>query len=276
MLNAILPYYGCKREQAKGLNELFGNHSAWWDLTCGSLAPLFSKQKSRVEVVNDISYSVTNLARVIQDDDFSCKLFDRLQRTLFCQEIFEEARKYLHLIKNNLQLKDGVSLTHAYHYFVFSWLARNGFAGTKKELDLGLCKRFTSNGGDPAVRFKNAVDSIPSWWHRLRGVTILRECCIKLARKIEDKVGTVIYADPPYVEKTCEYLHEFSREAHVQLAEALSRFQKTKVFVSYYAHELVNELYVDKGWHLIDRTTTKKVSTRGNSKAEEIILTNLV
>lgn len=274
MMNAILPYYGCKREQAKGLNELFGEHSAWWDLTCGSLAPLFGKQESRVEVVNDISYSATNLALVVQDDNLSCSLFEKLQRTAFSDDIFERARVYLKAFSE--KVNGGPNLEHAYHYMTFSWMARNGFAGTKNELDLGLCKRFTSNGGDPAVRFRNAVDSIPSWWHRLRGVTILRECCIKLAKKIEDKVGTIIYVDPPYIEKTCEYSHDFGREEHVQLAEALSRFKKTKVFVSYYAHELVNELYVDRGWHLIDRTTTKKVSAVGINKANEIILTNLL
>lgn len=271
MINSILPYYGCKREQAKGLNELFGEHSAWWDLTCGSLAVLFGKTKSRVEVVNDINLGVTNLALVVQHDDFSCKLFDKLQRTIFSIDIFENAREYLVNYKRNLSV--GICLTHAYHYFVFSWMSRNGFTGTEKELGLGLCKRFTSNGGDPAVRFRNAVMSIPEWWERLQGVQILREDCIKLANKIEDKVGTVIYVDPPYIEKDCNYLVEFSNEKHVELANALCRFKKTKVFVSYYDHPVVRQLY--KYWNIIEKTTKKKVSASGQSKVEEIVLVNL-
>lgn len=270
MINSILPYYGCKREQAKGLDELFGDHVAWWDLTCGSLAPLFGKRKSRVEVVNDINFNVTNLAMVVQDDDLSCKLFEKLERTVFCNDLFEWARDYLTGFKHDLSQE--ISLTHAYNYFVFSWMSRNGFAGTENEFKLGLCKRFTSNGGDPAVRFRNASASIPEWWKRLQGVQILREDCVKLASKIEDKAGTVIYVDPPYIQKDCKYLDDFSEEKHGELAEALWGFKKTKVFVSYYDHEIVRRLYF--GWTVIDRTTKKKVSAVSQSKAEEIVLVN--
>lgn len=281
MIGALQPYFGCKREQAKGLNEAFGDHQVWWDLTAGSFAPLFGKKPCRVEVVNDLNGAVINLARVVQNDILAVRLYEKLNRTFFCEELFEDSRQWL--LANTQRLREmlGIDalagddmLAWAYHIFTFSWQARNGMAGTKKELGLGFCKRFTSNGGDGAVRFRNAVESVPEWNARLHGVTILCEDAIKLASKIEDKEGTVIYADCPYFEKSTEYLHDFTEEQHRQLAEALRRFTKTRVVVSYYMHDLIKPLYLDHGFRLIEKTTVKKVSAGERTKAPEVLLVN--
>ena len=281
-IGSLTPYFGCKREKIAKIVPYFGEHAVFWDICCGSLASIFGKEKSRVEVCNDLNGAAINLSRVVQHDELSVKLFEKLNRTLFCEGLFEDSRNWLvdhddvlSPLIPNAEVSAEDRFSWAYHYFLFSWQARNGFAGTKNELKLGFCRRFTSNGGDPAVRFRNAVESIPEWWERLRGVTLLQEDCLVLCKKIEDKVGTVIYADFPYVEKGVKYLHDFDEAKHRAMAKALSELKKTKVVISYYEHPLLTEIYNEVTWEMVCQHTNKKAGATGKgSEAKEILLVN--
>ena len=100
----------------------------------------------------------------------------------------------------------------------------------------------------------------------------------ELCEKIEDAAGTVIYADPPYLVKGCKYKHDFDWLAHRRLAKALTRFQKTRVVVSYYQHPDLASMY--PGWTVRDCTMTKSLVSQGrrdkenNTVSPEILLIN--
>jgi DNA adenine methylase len=279
--------------QAPGIVEILGPHQAYWGLCAGSTSVLFAKPRSRQEVVVDLDGLVTNLARVVQDDQLSLKLFDRVERTAFCEEIYQDSVLWLQMQETNLanekvmlRLCSSVEfdLDLAYHYFVVCWMSKGGFAGTTRELDIGIAKRFTSNGGDPATRFRNAGRSIPCWWERLQGVTVLCGEMFGVLPKIEDKKGTVVEVDPPYFEKSANYKHDFTvGEAdandewvrkygdHGRLARALQRFRQTRIVVEYYEWGGIQELYLDQGFRKIDRTTTKQLGN-GKNEAREVLL----
>lgn len=256
--------------QARGIIEALGPHSAYWELFSGSAAVLMAKEPCRQEVINDLHGGLTNLARVVQDDELAPQLFDRLQRTLFCQGLYKDSQDECaaFFMEDPWPIR---SLDWAYHYLVVTWMGRNGLAGTVAELDTGFCRRFTSNGGDPAVRFRSVANSTPWWWQRLHAVTVLSEDGISLAERIEDKQGTVIYADPPYVVKEAKYLHDFEGDDHIRLATTLGRFSKTRVVVSYYSHPLLDKLYCENGFRLVERTTTKQMGN-GKKEAPEVLL----
>jgi DNA adenine methylase len=274
-LLALAPYFGAKRMQAPGIIEQLGDHQAYWEPFCGSLAVLLAKEPCRMEVVNDLNRGLVNLARVVQDDCLSYDLFSHLNRTVFCEELYKRSSTWLteYSQKQPVAFETGFRpwLDWAYHYFVVSWMGRNGLAGTEKEYDTGFCVRYTSNGGDPAVRFRNVVESIPTWWQRLRGVTILNEDAFDVIERIEDKQGTVQFVDPPYFDKKGKYLHDFQPGDHARLSAALRRFEKTRVVVSYYEHPLVNELYLDHGFQKVVKSTTKQMGN-GKNAAPEILL----
>lgn len=271
IIGAMEPYFGCKRKQIPGIVSAIGPHRVYWELTCGSLSVLFGKPPSRQEVVNDLHEAVINVARVVQDDSLSVKLFDRLQRTLFCESLYKDSQDECtaFFMEEDRRKCD---LDWAYHYLVVSWMGRNGLAGTERELETGFCKRFTSNGGDPAVRWKSVVNSLPWWWQRLQGVTILNEDALKLVERIEDKAGTVIYCDPPYFEKSAEYLFDFDAGMHKDLAEKVRRFQKTRVVISYYNHPLIQSYYIDHGFTMIDAMTKKVMNPGVGEDAPEVLL----
>jgi DNA adenine methylase len=280
-IGAIAPWFGSKRAIAPAIVEQLGPHHAYWEVFCGSMAVLMGKPACRMETVNDLHGDLVNLSRVLQHDRLGPALYRRLRRTLAAQdELLRSRRKLKALPPAEF---DQLSPDRAYHYFINSWLSMNGTAGSLGSGDSpegkgsrrGIARRFSAEGGAPAVRFASAVDSIPSWRRRLRRVFVLRGCGIELCEKIEDREGVVIYADPPYLVKGEKYVHDFSEEDHERLAVALNRFKKTRVVVSYYEAPQLGDLYT--GWTKVSVDVQKFLANpngKGKQKAPEVLLIN--
>lgn len=270
-ISAIAPWFGSKRTLAPRVIAELGEHRDYWEPFCGSMAVLLAKPRATNETVNDLHGDLVNLARVIQDEVSAVKLYRRLRRTLFCEGWHAECQK---------QLKAGSDdpIDRAYLYFVASWMSLSGIAGTKRAQSK-LCIRYTSTGGNPTVRFHNAVASIPAWMKRLRAVRILNRDAFSILKNIPDADGTVIYADPPYLVKGAEYKHDFSDDDHRRLAEALCGFRRTRVVVSYYEHPDLASLY--PGWTKVNVHTRKALVCQSardmkgvKSVAPEVLLIN--
>lgn len=275
-ITCIAPWFGSKRTLAPTIVKELGPHRAYWSIFGGSLADLMVKPPCSMETVNDLHGHLINLARVLADETKAIALYERLSRTLMHEIVFrecaEEVRSY-----GNVPANEEGDVDRAYAYFVAAWCGRNGVAGTAST-NYNFCARYTKNGGHAAKRFISATESIPAWHHRLRNVTILNRNAFELLSKIEDASGVVIYCDPPYVEKGAKYLHDFTPEDHVRLAEALRRFRYTRVVVSYYEHPEVRRLY--DGWRFVACTMTKSLVNQGMRdkggavKAPELIIVN--
>jgi len=254
-ITGLAPWFGAKRTLAPTIVRLLGKHHAYWEPFCGSMAVLFAKQACRNETLNDMNGHVVNLAKVVASNEGPA-LFERLLRTTFCETVFLEAKA------REKEYPDRTGLDAAYDFFVESWMGKNGVAGTRKS-NTSFCVRYTANGGDPATRFKSAVDSIPAWANRLRGVWILQRDAFELIPRIEDKSGTAIYVDPPYLKKGARYIHDFKPEDHARLAETLARFRQARVVVSYYQDPLLEELYPRSAWTHIEAFQTKSLLSQG-------------
>lgn len=268
-ITAIVPWFGSKRTLAPRIVAELGEHRCYWEPFCGSLAILLSKAKTTMETVNDLHGDLVNLARILKDPVEGPRLYRRARRTLFAQEIFVDA-------DDEMTRPFAPTPERAYWFFVHSWFARNGVAGSNG--GMAFCVRYTSKGGQPAKRWESAVDSIPAWSRRLRGVTILNECGIDLCERIEDLDGTVIYADPPYLVKGAKYIHDFDDPDHDRLARALRRFRHTRVIVSYYQHPKLADLYPD--WTVVRCSVPKAMGNMrrrdmsGSVSAPEVLLIN--
>lgn len=276
-ISAILPYFGAKRTLAARIVEVIGDHSVWWEPFCGSLAVTLSKKTSRMETVNDLHGDVINLARVLQSRDHAEELYAALYPMIPCKQLHVEAKE-----RTNARPAPPPDVmpdvARATDFFVCSWLGRNGCIGTR-QFNNNFCTRYTSNGGSPAVRWRSAVEAVPDWHDRLRNVVVLNTCGIGLCERVEDKAGTAVYVDPPYLAKGAAYVHDFEDADHVRLAAALRRFTRTRVVVSYYADPRLAELY--PGWTVVDVGVTKSLVNQGRresgaepAKAPEVLLCN--
>lgn len=272
-INSLAPWFGSKRTLAPQIVDAIGPHSVYWDIFCGSMAVLFAKDRCRVEMVNDLHGDLVNLARTIQHPKEGPALYRRLRRVCCSQAEFEQAVAAV----GETGPPEAMDPDRAFAYFVFSWQGMNGMAGTAKA-PTTFAKRYSSAGGDNANRWRGAVRSIPQFRDRLAGVQILRVDGLALAGKIEDKAGTVIYADPPYLVKGSKYLHDFASEDHRRLAAALDRFAATRVVLSYYDHPNLAALY--PGWRIVplraskNMTNPSKAGESGRTDAPEVLLIN--
>lgn len=200
-IKAIAPWFGGKRTLAPAIVKQLGKHTQYFEPFCGSMAVLMAKEPAQKETVNDLHGDLTNLARILQDKATAVELYDRLQRTLFSEDLLKQAK---------IELGDGtfppVGVTvklpdRAYWYFLGSWMGRNGTAVTARQ-DYQIAVRWTKDGGSPTVRFRNALESLPAWHERLRNVVILNRDAFKILDRFEDVPQTAIYCDPPYAAET--------------------------------------------------------------------------
>jgi DNA adenine methylase len=285
-IKALAPWFGGKRTLAPRIVAELGPHDRFFDPFCGSMAVLMAKPAVKLEMVNDMHGDLINLALVVRHELLGPRLFRMLRRTLFHEELAAQA---VHELEHwwGAHVQDppeagigkfdaggiGPDTERAYWYFVASWFARNGFGGTVGG-EIGFCLRYTDSGGDPVVRFRAAVNSIAGWRRRLESVTITRRDGFEVLDKIPDAEGVAVYVDPPYVEKSAEYVFDFSADDHGRLREALRRFKKARVVVSYYDCDRVRELY--RSWRFVDCAMDKATAhgSRGSAKSPEVLIVN--
>lgn len=306
-LTSLLPWFGSKRTMAPEIVNQLGKHSYYFEGCCGSMAVLFAKEPSEHEVVCDLHGAMTNLAWIVREWPAAEQLFERLQRVMYSDELYAASKEWL--AENDGKELDGpaapglqkiagddfeASIEWAYHYFIASWMGRNGVSGTAR-VNYQIATRWTKGGGSGPLRFRNAVDSIPDWCERLKNVHILRRDMFDIIPKIEDDDGVSVYVDPPYLPGTIsgnsKYLHGFDEAVnfdhgagdirkvtkHELLAKQLCRFRKARVVVSYYADPQLQSLY--PGWSVMDCSRHKHLhvqNKRGGSRkdAPEVLLVN--
>lgn len=306
-ITAIAPWFGGKRNLAPTIVQELGQHTAYWEIFCGGMAVLLSKPPCSMETVNDLHQELTNLASVIQGQKTGPLFYRWLRRVWMTEDQFNESDK---IVRDGEKLPpmDTACLDRAFHYFIASWLGRNGCSGTPASTKGTFCVRYTANGGAPAKRLNSVIETIPAWRRRLRNVTILNRDGFDLLTRIEDAPGTAIYCDGPYLKKGARYLHDddsrpsctedewrnavaWARKHHDDsitieriawhklLADRNSRFTKARVVVSYYDHPLLTELYPLARWTHRKIEVSKAMAHQGargknETKATEVLLLN--
>jgi DNA adenine methylase len=275
-ITAIAPWFGSKRNLAPAIVEELGKHTKYDEPFCGSCAIILAKPMASFETVNDLHGDLINLARVLKNETLAVELYGRLSRTLMHEGLFREAAERIRE-RGNVTAGAEPNVDRADDYMLYAWLGRNGVAGTAS-YNQGFCVRYTKNGGPAGKRWTSAVESIPAWHQRLRGVTVLNRDGFEILERLEDSEGCAIYCDPPYLVKGAKYVHDFTSDDHDRLAKLLSRFKKTRVVVSYYEHPRLADLY--PGWRKRSIEVTKALVNQamrdhsGATKVTEVLLVN--
>ena len=296
-LTAIAPWFGGKRSLAPEIVRELGPHKAYFEPFCGSCAVLFAKPVSALETVNDLHGELVNLAMVLASSRWT-ELYQAVDRFLIAQELVDAFTSEMAVPfdpPESPALVEDENVRRAAQYMAASWICRNGVAGTEL-VNYQMAVRWTANGGSPGIRWRSAVDSVPAWHDRLKGVVILRRDAFELIARIDDAPDTVLYVDPPYLATTrggsagrgggSRYLHEFKESEepllggvndHQRLAGLLGRFKRARVVVSYYDDPEIRRLY--SGWRIRSVARQKNLhaqNKRGTAKSEapEILIVN--
>jgi DNA adenine methylase len=264
-ITALAPWYGSSRIIAPHVGRLLKGLKWIGVPFVGGFCevPHFD---ARTIVVNDVHRHVINLARVVADPALVGPLMQRLDpHTVFSPDQLAESQR--HCIAADLA--DSTSDPEAaYHYFVCSWMGRNGKAGTAGEFKSGFSMRWEAGGGDSCVRFRNATAALKDWHAVMRRCTFTTLDCFKFLDSCKDHADHGIYCDPPWPSDGYLYAHTFSEAQQVRLAEDLLRFRRTRVVVRFGDHPLIRKLYPESDWEWL----AVSGRTASNKEKAEVLL----
>jgi len=217
-------WVGGKQKLAKDIVELLPkDEHLYVEVFGGALSVFYAKERSKLEVINDINGNLVNLHRAIRNNPQTLQMF--LNQLFVSRELFEDIK--------HKRLKPRNQIERAAFYLFL------------------LTQSFGSKGDSFAMNAKSGrkpkdiYRAYGVWSKRLKGVTIENKSFEELIR-LYDKEETFFYCDPPYVSTESYYKDTggFGIKEHKLLAEVLKGI-KGRFLLSYNDCELVRELYKD-------------------------------
>lgn len=265
-VTALAPFFGSNRMLAEHVGKHLDGCSWVGVPFAGGMCEL-AHIKARTLMVNDLHRQVINLAEIVAHPTLGAKLVRMLRRTPFHPNVLSAAQEDL-LAPYDPGPPPMGPLQQAHAYFVCAWMSRNGTAGTKGEFSTGMSVRWEAGGGDSAVRFRSATESLREWRRILSRATFSVLDAFAFLTKCKDDYGHGIYCDPPFPGPGDAYKHAFTEADHHRLAETLTAFQITRVVCRFYDHPMIRHLYPEHGWKWHELTGRKQT----NAAAPEVLL----
>lgn len=281
-VGAIANWFGSNRMLAENVGRLLKGCSWVGVPFAGGMCEL-AHIDANVTLVSDLHRHVINLASVIADEGACEFLATKLNGTPFhpdtlsrcqriCRQIEENTEEYCPVIADASGFSEA-AINWAYAYFVASWMSRAGTAGTENEFDGSMSIRWKAGGGDSAVRFRSAIDSLHDWQKIMRRCTFV---CLDVFEFLDqarikgrDCKKNGLYLDAPFPVVGDAYKHKFTIQNHRDLANKLLVFSEAKIVCRFYDTPLIRELYPEPAWKW--HTFTGRKQTNGD--APEVLLT---
>lgn len=257
-------YYGSKRRLAQHILQHIPPHRAFVELFGGSGAVTLAKAPSPIEVFNDIFSGVTNFYAVLRNEKLREQLLEQLRLTPYSREDYQACAKSWEMCD------DPVEKARQW-YFVQA----NSFNG---RFGAGLCISAVKSANNKPLHinaFLEKIEKLPMIARRFNNVIIENDDFRKVVKRY-DTVGTVFYADPPYVMRTRNaagtYHHEATLQDHQDLVTLILQ-SRGKWVVSGYDHEVYAPLEA-QGWQKIIipiSTSTVNYNCSEKNYREEIL-----
>lgn len=220
---------------------------------CGGANVLLNKEKSKIEILNDLDSNVIQLYQALRDE--SKELIRRLNLCEYTEETFEKSL-------NKTSSED--YLENATNEFILRRMSRGGL---KKAFAWSNRLR----GGQPGDvnAWITAIKNLPDLSERLKDVYIFNKPALEVMKAFNAE-STFVYCDPPYLHETrvskAVYESEMTTDDHIELSHALNGFNG-KVMISGYASPLYNRLY--KGWN-IEKKKIMNHSSQQKTKTQKV------
>jgi DNA adenine methylase len=257
----LVRYHGSKWRIAPWIISHFPKHRIYVEPFGGSSSVLLRKEKSEIEVYNDLDGEIVNLFRVVREHG------EELSRMVYLTPYSRnEFMKAFEPSKNKIE-QARRTLVRSFMGWGSGYIT-NTEGGKCANSGNGFCIDWrVKKGGNRNHNWLNVPDTILAVIKRLRGV-VIEAIDYKNVIAKNDTEHTLFYVDPPYLsevrDKRNDYRHEFSLDNHVEMANILNSV-KGSVIVSGYNSKLYQELYHKWENKSIDTYTA------GNTKRIEMI-----
>ena len=229
-----ISWYGGKYYMAKDIIELFPKHHMYVEGFGGACHVLFRKERSDMEVYNDLHSGLYLFFKFIRDNNE--EFIRKLTLTPYSREEFENSKDWMFE-------EDDIEKVRKFYVRTMQSVANNGgWNYSKSKSRRGMSQTVSRWLGNIEENLSGAIE-------RLKEVQIENLDILDLIKKY-DKEDTLFYLDPPYVPETRKqkksYDCEMTREQHIELINTLINI-KGKVILSGYDNDIYNKL-LDNGW----------------------------
>lgn len=250
MLNPPISRMGGKSKLRKHIIEIMPEHKCYVELFFGAGWVYFGKDKSKVEVINDIDKELINLFKMIK---YHSPEIERLLEYEFTgRDIFEEYKNY------TLE-----HLTEIHRAVRFLYLINNSFASKG------------NNFGYATSKVPNQKIFLTDYLHKIKerlSNTYVENVSFEKIIEKYDREETLFFADPPYFQ-TSGYGNEFGEKEHILLRDKLKQL-KGKFILTINDHDFIRELYKDFNIEevKVNYSVSRSLSARG--EYGELIIKN--
>ncbi|MCI6988824.1 MAG: DNA adenine methylase [Campylobacter sp.] len=245
-LKAPFGWVGGKSKLASQIVSLMPKHTTYAEVFGGALSVFYAKEKSKIEIINDINSELINLHRIIKT---------RPQSLATCLNSMLRSREIFYDIKDGrLKPKNNVERAAFYFYLIALSFGQKGG-------HFAMAKGRSS---------KNIYRDFSLFSRRLKGAVIENLSYEKMIFEY-DSSETLFYLDPPYVGTESYYKtpRGFNINNHKHLAEILKAV-KGKFILSYNDCEVVRELYKD--FNFKELKTSYSLNAKSRATTELIIM----
>lgn len=251
MAQPILPWIGSKRRLAKHLLPLFPEHGCYVETFAGAAALFFAKERSSVEVLNDVNSDLVNLYRVVERhlDEF----VRQFRWALTSREMFKWA-----------DVSVPATLTDIQRAARFFYLQHHAFGGKVEGRTFG-----TATTAPHGINLLRLEEQLSAAHLRLNQVTVEHLDWQECTRRY-DRPHTFHYMDPPYWQ-TEGYGVPFGLEQYEQMAE-LMRSATGKVLVSLNDHPDMRKAFKGLQMKTVDVTYTVGASAATRTPRRELVI----
>lgn len=255
-MKSIISWLGGKSRSVKKILPLIPEHRTYVEPFAGALWILFAKEKSSVEIVNDIDGDLMNFWEVVKNaPDQFIRSFDYC---LISRKTFEEYRKKF----MDKEYDDCIERAHIFYYIL-----KSCFGARMSHPDFGIIKQ-----GIPNLNFDRIEQDIQLAHERLKRVVIENRDYSRVIKSY-DYDNSFMFMDPPYYETAQYSVGKFKDEDYIQLSEQC-KSMKGKFLLSINSHDFIRNLFKD--FNFVEHKVTYSVSktNKENQKYGEILIKN--
>lgn len=255
-MKSPIKWVGSKRQLAKDIVKIMPRHTCYVEPFVVGGSVLFEKERSKVEVINDIDGNLINFYKVMQNKKDA--ITNKIDNSLISRELFLEYRN------SNWNELDEVERAFRFYY-----ITKCSFGGLFRFNKKGECNSPFASSPSPKAKSSlhstNTLKSIEEGFERLKGVLIENMDYKELIKKF-DKEDTFFFLDPPY---DTEYSYGLKFN-HDELLE-VCRNIKGKFILTLNA-ELYDKF---KEFNIVETEVNYSITCKdGDNKNVELIITN--
>ncbi len=252
-----ITYYGGKLSMTSAIIKLIPPHKLYCEPFCGGAAVLFAKEKSRLEVINDLNGHVANFYKVLRDD-FAVLRFMVMQ-TLHSRS----AHRHAAFVLNNPEPFSEVKRAWAFWVqtnMSFSSKMFGGYAYERKD-------------NSTVVRTHNKkLAFTKKLMHRLELVDVESNDALKVIRS-RDSEHSFFYVDPPYFNSDCGHYKGYTEKNFTELLQLLSEI-KGKFLLSSYPSQVLEEFTLQSKWDMVAASKRVAISSQTRKIKTEVLTAN--